>query len=327
MSVQTLERPGSVSHLTEPQAPPVLRVRGLVKSFRGRRVLDEVDLDVRRGEMVVVLGANGSGKSTLLRCALRLLDPDGGRVSLCGVDLRGERGERLRLARRQAAMVFQQVLLVRRRTAVENVAFGALGELPLHRSVSTRLFPAEVRARAHDALDRVGLAKYGHQRAGTLSGGQAQRVAVARALCQRARVILADEPVASLDPRAAESVLELLADVAKNENLGVLVVLHQPELARCYADRLVGFRDGRVSFDAVPSGVTPEQIDELYRAEMTGAELTRPKLLLERFPWLRTAGIVAAAVAVVALYVHAWRDTDDVRPARLGLPQRDPDRR
>ena len=141
-------------------------------------------------------------------------------------------------------MVFQQVLVVRRRTSLENVAFGALGELPLRRSLSTKLFPAELKARALDSLDRVGLADYASQRAGTLSGGQAQRVAIARALCQQARVILADEPVASLDPRAAESVLSLLADVAKNENLGVLVVLHQPELARRYADRLVGFLRG-----------------------------------------------------------------------------------
>src|SRR6202012_1609594 len=114
-----------------------------------------------------------------------------------------------------------------------------LGELPLRRSISTKLFPAELKARALDSLDRVGLADFAGQRAGTLSGGQAQRVAVARALCQQARGMLAADPGASPDPREAESVLALLADVAKNENLGVLVVLHQPELARRYADRLV----------------------------------------------------------------------------------------
>jgi phosphonate transport system ATP-binding protein len=226
--------------------------------------LKDLHVTVRPGELTVVLGANGSGKSTLLRCALRLVEPDGGEVSLCGADLRALKGEQLRLARRQAAMVFQSVLLVRRRTAIENVAFGGLGELPFHRSLTTRTFPGELRMRAHDALDRVGLAKYGEQRAGTLSGGQAQRVAVARALCQRARVILADEPVASLDPRAADSVLSLLADVAKHENLGVLVVLHQPELARRYADRLVGFFDGRVAFDRAPGQVSDEEIEALY---------------------------------------------------------------
>jgi phosphonate transport system ATP-binding protein len=161
-------------------------------------------------------------------------------------------------------MVFQQVLLVRRRTALENVAFGGLGELPLHRSVSRMLFPADLTARAGVALERVGLPQVAHQRAGTLSGGQAQRVAIARALCQRAEVILADEPVASLDPRAAEAVLALLKDVAKNENLGVLVGLHQPELARRYADRLVGFKEGHVSFDRPPDRVTEAEVENLY---------------------------------------------------------------
>jgi len=244
----------------------VLEITGLRKSFGRRQVLDGLDIAVRPGELTVVLGANGSGKSTLLRCAMRLIEPDDGEVSLCGADLRRVRGEQLRVARRQAAMVFQQVLLVRRRTALENVAFGALGELPLRRSVSPRLFPREVRIRANAALERVGLAEFAGQRSGTLSGGQAQRVAVARALCQRARVVLADEPVASLDPRAAESVLELLSDVAKNENLGVLVVLHQPELARRWADRLVGFRDGRVSFDREPRLVSEAEVDALYGA-------------------------------------------------------------
>ncbi len=226
-----------------------------------------MDLAVRPGELTVVLGANGSGKSTFLRCAIRLIEPDAGTVTLCGKSLLDRRGEELRQARRAAAMVFQQVLLVRRRTALENVAFGALGELPLYRSASTRLFPRELRERALGALDRVRLADYAHQRAGTLSGGQAQRVAVARALCQRARVILADEPVASLDPRAAESVLALLADVAHSESLGVLVVLHQPELARRYADRLVGFLSGGISFDRAPDRVTEDEVARLYADE------------------------------------------------------------
>jgi len=245
----------------------VLEITGLRKAFGKREVLKGLDVTLLPGELTVILGANGSGKSTLLRCALRLAEPDGGNVSLCGSDLRALRGEQLRLARRQAAMVFQSVLLVRRRTAHENVAFGGLGELPLHRSLATRTFPEELRTRAHDALERVGLGRYAHQRAGTLSGGQAQRVAVARALCQRARVILADEPVASLDPRAADSVLTLLADVAHNESLGVLVVLHQPELARRYADRLVGFREGRVAFDCAAGQVSEDEIDALYAGD------------------------------------------------------------
>jgi phosphonate transport system ATP-binding protein len=249
-----------------PTPPAWLEVRGLRKSFGAREVLRGVDLDVRPGELTVVLGANGSGKSTLLRCAVRLIEPDAGELRLDGTDLLHCRGEELRLARRRAAMVFQQVLVVRRRTALENVAFGALGELPLRRSLSPRLFPAELKERALESLRRVGLAELASQRAGTLSGGQAQRVAVARALCQRARVVLADEPVASLDPRAADSVLALLADVARSDGLAVLVVLHQPGLARRYADRLVGFLDGGVHFDDRPERIDDEAIDTLYRA-------------------------------------------------------------
>jgi len=245
----------------------VLSVEQLTKSFGKREVLRGIDLAVRRGELTVVLGANGSGKSTLLRCATRLIDPDSGVVTLCGETLLEKRGEELRRARRKAAMIFQQVLLVRRRTAVENVAYGALGELPLYRSLSSKLFPRELRQRALEALERVRLAQFAQQRASTLSGGQAQRVAVARALCQRAEVILADEPVASLDPRAAESVLSLLADVAHDEGLGVLVVLHQPELARRYADRLIGFLDGGISFDGRPDTVSDDEIALLYVEE------------------------------------------------------------
>ena len=233
-------------------------------------MLDGVDVAVRPGEIVCVLGANGSGKSTLLRCVVRLIEPDSGTIEVCGVDLTTARGKTLRAARRHAAMVFQQVLLVRRRTALANVAFGALGELPLHRSASERMFPDEVLERAHDALRRVGLPQVAAQRADRLSGGQAQRVAIARALCQRADLVLADEPVASLDPRASESVLELLADVAHHEGLGVLVVLHQPSLARRYADRIVGLLEGSVSFDRAAPDVDANDISPLYRSELDG---------------------------------------------------------
>ncbi len=259
----------SFSFTTRPEgASPALAVRELRKSFAdGRPVLKGVDLDVWPGELTVVLGANGSGKSTLLRCAVRLLEPDSGSVVLCGRELVGARGKELRDARRKAAMVFQQVLLVRRRSAIENVAYGALGELPLSRSLSTRLFPAELAERAHASLARVGLPQVAYRRAGTLSGGQAQRVAIARALCQRAEVVLADEPVASLDPRAAEDVLVLLGEIARVEGLAVLAVLHQPELAFRYADRIVGIVSGEIVVDAAPTALDRERIAALYEGE------------------------------------------------------------
>ena len=260
---------GSFPLGTRPErADPALAVRGLRKSFAdGQPVLKDIDLDVWPGELSVLLGANGSGKSTLLRCSVRLLEPDAGSVRLCERELVGARGHDLREARRKAAMVFQQVLLVRRRTAIENVAYGALGELPLHRSLSRRLFPHEIADRAHASLTRVGLADAAFKRADQLSGGQAQRVAIARALCQQAEVVLADEPVASLDPRAAEDVLVLLGEIARVEGLAVLVVLHQPDLALRYADRLIGMVQGEFVFDSPPMAVDQERIGMLYGGE------------------------------------------------------------
>jgi phosphonate transport system ATP-binding protein len=242
-----------------------------MKSFvDGSPVLRAVDLDVRPGELVAVLGANGSGKSTLLRCALRLIEPDAGEVQLAGRRITGAGSAELREIRAQAAMVFQQIHLVRRRLALENVCYGALGRISGWRSLSTRAFPAAVLDDAWRALERVGLADKAWQRADRLSGGQAQRVAVARALCQRPRVILADEPVSSLDPRAADDVLALLQDIARSDGLAVACVLHQPELARRYADRIVGIAAGAVTFDATPDDVSQTDIAELYVGEPDG---------------------------------------------------------
>jgi phosphonate transport system ATP-binding protein len=233
-------------------------------------VLKGVDLDVRPGELVVVLGANGSGKSTLLRCATRMIEPDSGAVTLAGRDIMAARGAELRDIRRSAAMVFQQIHLVRRRTAFENVCYGALGRIGGWRSLSYRLFPADVIESAWESLDRVGLADKAWQRADTLSGGQAQRVAIARTLCQAAQVILADEPVSSLDPRAAKDVLALLADIARSDGLAVVCVLHQPDLARRYADRIVGITAGEIVLERTPGSIEEDEIAALYQGEDDG---------------------------------------------------------
>ena len=250
---------------------PALAVQGLYKRFGDNEVLKGVDLDLAPGQLVAVLGANGCGKSTLLRCAIGLLDADEGEIRLAGADLGALRGRALRQARREAAVVFQQIALVGRRSALDNVCAGALGELSLLRSWAPAAFPAEIRERAARALARVGMLDKAWQPARTLSGGQAQRVAIARAYCQRASVILADEPVSALDPRAAEEVLRLLADLAHTpagadgrDGLAVLAVLHQPELALRHADRVIGMRLGRVEFDAAPSRIEPGQVDHLY---------------------------------------------------------------
>ncbi|MFJ1709585.1 phosphonate ABC transporter ATP-binding protein [Kitasatospora sp. NPDC088346] len=216
-----------------------------------REVLRGVDVTVPRGEFLAVLGANGCGKSTLLRAAAGL-EP----VAVGTVTVDGRAGDPLALA-----MVFQQIHLVYRRTVLDNVCAGALGRLPLRHSLHPRLFPRELREEAMACLERVGLADRAHDRAGRLSGGQQQRVAVARALCQRPEVILADEPVSALDPAASEQVLALLTELAHQEGLAVVAVLHQPALAARHADRVIGLRDGRVLLDGPPD----QNLDILYQ--------------------------------------------------------------
>jgi phosphonate transport system ATP-binding protein len=249
----------------EAQALPLLDVRGLAMRFpNGLHALRGIDLTIRAGEFVVILGSNGCGKSTLLRCIARLLDPTGGTIAVGGEDVSRLSGTALRQARCAVAFVSQQANLVRRRSVLANVASGTLGR---HRSVATALgfFPAAELPFAFDQLRVVGLADKAAQRAGTLSGGQAQRVAIGRALAQRPRVLLADEPVASLDPDAAIDVLALLRRLA-HDGLGVVCVLHQPDLALRFADRVVGIRAGSIVFDMPAAMLGAATIADLYAA-------------------------------------------------------------
>ena len=242
----------------------LLDIENLVKVYpNGFRALDGVTLRVHSGEMVVVLGANGSGKSTLLRCAVRLIQPTSGAVRVVGNNLAELSGAGLREARRNVAMIFQAANLVRRRSALANVATGSLGR---HHNLLTALggLPREELLNAARLLERLGLLHLANKRADTLSGGEAQRVAIARGLAQRPRVLLADEPVASLDPEAAADVLLLLKQLAVQERLAVVCVLHQPDLARRHAHRLIGLRCGRVMFDAPMCDVETEAIARLY---------------------------------------------------------------
>jgi phosphonate transport system ATP-binding protein len=245
----------------------MLEVRHLSLRYpNGTQALAGFDAVVRPGELVIVLGGNGSGKTTLLRCISRTLAPDTGEVRVNGTDLTRLTGEKLRRARLDLAVISQHAALVRRRSVLANVATGALGR---HPTLWTALggLPAAELAAAERYLGEVGLAHLARQRAGTLSGGQAQRVAIARALAQRPRVLLADEPVASLDPEAAEEIMRLLRRLAAEEKLAVLCVLHQVELAYRYADRVVGIRDGRVAFDLPRAEVSREAVRQLYLSE------------------------------------------------------------
>jgi phosphonate transport system ATP-binding protein len=245
----------------------MLQVRGLTMRYpNGKLALADFDLTAAAGELVVVLGGNGSGKTTLLRCISRMLRPTAGQIRLNDCDLAALSGERLRRARLPLAMIWQQASLVRRRSVLSNVAAGALGH---HGGLWTALggLPAAERRAALGYLAEVGLAPLALQRAGTLSGGQAQRVAIARALAQRPQVLLADEPVASLDPEAADDIMRLLRHLAADDNLAVVCVLHQVELAYAYADRVVGIRDGRIAFDLPSAELPREAVRQLYLGE------------------------------------------------------------
>src|SRR5499427_4827897 len=240
----------------------MLRVRGLSLRYpNGKLALSDFALTVEAGELVVVLGGNGSGKSTLLKCITRTLKPNAGEIWLGDTNLCVLEGEKLRRARLELAMIWQQASLVRRSSVLNNVATGALGRHSTLRTVFGGLPESEL------AAARGYLADLAAQRAGTLSGGQAQRVAIARSLTQRPRVLLADEPVASLVPEASEDIMRLLQRLARSERLAVLCVLHQVELAYSYADRVIGIRDGRIAFDLPRGEVSRDAVRRLYISE------------------------------------------------------------
>jgi phosphonate transport system ATP-binding protein len=245
-------------------ASPVVEFSGVTKRF-GPEVLglDDVSLTVHAGEVVVLLGLSGSGKSTLLRHVDGLHLPTSGSVRVLGVDVGTARGNELRALRRRIGFVFQQFDLVGSRTVLENVCTGALGRLRGPR-LGLPTYPRALRREALEHLDRVGLADRAFQRADTLSGGQQQRVAVARALMQRPEVLLADEPVASLDPESSAQVMTLLKTISRENSLTVVCSLHQVDLALGWGDRIIGLRTGRTVLDLPTAGLDREQVMAVY---------------------------------------------------------------
>lgn len=240
----------------------MIAVRGLHKEFAGgAKALKGINLEIKQGEFVVLLGPSGAGKSTLLRCLNGLIQPTSGAVLVNGVPI--HQVKQLETIRRQVGMVFQQFNLVKRLTVLENVLCGRLG----HSNVFTsccRLFPAEDIKLANQCLQRVGLAEKALQRADTLSGGQQQRVGIARALAQCPIVILADEPVASLDPKSAERVMSILRDIHQADGITVLVSLHNVELAKRYGQRIIGVREGMLVLDKSAGELNNWDVEHIY---------------------------------------------------------------
>jgi phosphonate transport system ATP-binding protein len=239
-------------------------ITGLVKAYpNGHRALDGVDLRVDAGETVALVGSNGAGKSTLLRCLVRLHEPTAGTIRIDGTDVRSAGRSELRRIRTDVGFVFQKYPLVHRVSAFHNVLHGAMGRHG-SRCLSPLTAPKELRREAMEALDRVGLAGLAAQRAGTLSGGQQQRVAIARMLMQRPRLILADEPVASLDPIAGVEIMELLRDVAAERQLTVIAALHQLDYAIRFTGRIVGLQGGRLRLDRSSEACLTDDLVGIY---------------------------------------------------------------
>ncbi|HWH34328.1 MAG TPA: phosphonate ABC transporter ATP-binding protein [Acidimicrobiales bacterium] len=245
---------------------PALSVRDLGHAYGGAPVLDGVSFDAGAGEVVAVIGPSGAGKTTLFRCATAVIRPRQGHIEVEGRDLSRLGPADLRRARQAMGLVYQHYNLVRRLSALDNVLVGRLAHVPTWRVLLRRVGSKE-RSLALECLERVGLAHLAGARSDTLSGGQQQRVAIARALAQRSRLILADEPVASLDPASAASVLATLRSVAAEEGIAVVCSLHQIDLVPGFADRVVALRGGRLVLD-IPAG----QLGPEHRATVYGAD-------------------------------------------------------
>jgi phosphonate transport system ATP-binding protein len=245
-----------------------VEIRNLTKSFGGRRALNDVSLKVAAGEMVALIGASGSGKSTLLRHIPGFVPADSGDVIVCGRTMQsgGRLAAGIRRHRWRVGFVFQQFNLVGRLPVATNVLIGLLHRTSWWRRLTMRFSPDE-RRQALAALAAVGIEDKAWQRASTLSGGQQQRAALARCLVQNAEIVLADEPIASLDPESSRKVMELLATMNRAHACTVLVCLHQVEFALRYCQRTIALRDGRVVFDGPSTDLTPALLGELYGTE------------------------------------------------------------
>lgn len=242
----------------------MLEIKNLTKIYsNGFKALDNVSFTVPDGQFVALIGLSGSGKSTLLRCVNRLIEPTDGQIIWNGLDITAVSDDEMRLVRRRMGMIFQQFNLVKRSKVITNVLAGRLGYMSAVYSL-LNYFPAQDKAEAIQNLARVGIEEQAYKRANELSGGQQQRVAIARALMQHPELMLADEPVASLDPATSHGVMKYLEDLNKEDGLTVICSLHFLSLARAYADRVIALKDGKLEFDGTPDLIDNARFKEIY---------------------------------------------------------------
>jgi phosphonate transport system ATP-binding protein len=250
-----------------------LSIAGLTKTYpNGTRALSGIDLECERGEFVVLIGLSGSGKSTLLRCINRLVEPTSGTITFDGLDVTAAQGAALRRIRRRIGMIFQQFNLVRRNSVFANVLAGRLGYRSLWRTLTFRPTRQDV-ALAFENLERVGIVDKAYARADSLSGGQQQRVGIARALMQQPDLMLADEPVASLDPATSHSVMKYLEEINKRDGITVICSLHFLSLARRYGTRVIALKGGAIAFDGKPVDIDERRFKEIYGEDAVEVEI------------------------------------------------------
>jgi phosphonate transport system ATP-binding protein len=286
----------------------VLSIQNLVKVYpSGTRAIDDVSLEIQHGEFVVLIGLSGSGKSSLLRCINRLVEPTSGSVIFEGADITRARGRDLRRIRRRIGMIFQQFNLVRRASVLSNTLAGRLGYRSALRTIIGRPSPEDVAA-AFENLGRVGITDKAFERADTLSGGQQQRVGIARALMQHPELMLADEPVASLDPATSHSVMKYLEEINKKDGITVICSLHFLSLARRYGTRVIALKGGKVAFDGKPDEIDEGRFKEIYGEDAVEVEIG---------PGRATDSMSAAEAAALAL-----AEDSTTAAAKLGLPDR-----
>jgi phosphonate transport system ATP-binding protein len=251
----------------------LLNIEHLSKTYEdGTRALTDVSFSVQDGEFVVLIGLSGSGKSTLLRCINRLIEPSGGRIVWNGVDVTAASGAELRAIRRSIGMIFQQFNLVKRSSVLNNVLSGRLGYVPTFPSIFS-WFDREDRQLAYRSLERVGIVDKAFNRADALSGGQQQRVGIARALMQQPKMMLADEPVASLDPATSHSVMKYLEQLNKEDGITVLCSLHFLSLARRYGTRIIALKAGQIVYDGLPRDIDETRFKAIYGEEAMEVEI------------------------------------------------------
>jgi phosphonate transport system ATP-binding protein len=244
-----------------------LVIRNLRKEYRaGRPILRDVSLTIEGRGMTAIIGPSGTGKSTLVRCINRLVDPTSGEILFLGQDLAKLHGRELRKARRHIGMVFQEYNLVERLSVIENVLTGRLGYVPVWRAWLRKFSAADI-DHAFRLLDAVGLTELATQRADQLSGGQRQRVGIARALMQEPQLILADEPTSSLDPKTSVEIMELMSRRAGERDIPLIVNIHNVELARRFADRIIGMSKGEIVFDGPPRALQDSHLLAIYGGE------------------------------------------------------------